>query len=194
MPRKIHQTISADAALLLIRKLNRRIVTFSGFSSTGYEDPADVNRILSDILNELDPNTDLICSGATPVGIGAVYAFASSRGFETLGIVSAIALKERVAFADDVNFVYVIRDVSWGGYRDDHRTLSPTSRVMVDVADTIIFIGGGDIARDEYDYARTRGKTVRFFAADLNHVDAIEQARRNGQSVPLDFKGSIVPD
>ncbi|WP_321960044.1 hypothetical protein [Paraburkholderia sp. J7] len=181
----------ADLAIRAIRDLGRRIVTFSGFSSNGYEDQSDVQRIICEVLDKLDPRTDIVCSGATRMGIGAVYALASSRGFESLGIVSTRARKEHVPFADDVDIVYVIEDESWGGYIDKRGTPSPTSRVMVDVSDMLVFIGGGDIARDEYDYAKRRRKAVEFFVADANHAAAIDQARRRGEPAPTDFRGSL---
>jgi hypothetical protein len=194
LPRPDVQDISdAGQAIRHIHDLGRKIVTFAGFSSNGYEDPAGVERYMSSVLDELDPHADVVCCGATPMGIGAVYALAASRGFTTIGIVSANARKEEVAFADDVDIVYVIEDEAWGGYIDEQGTPSPTSRVMVDASDLLVFIGGGnDIARDEYDYAeRQRGKPVRFYPADMNHAAAIDKARRNGQPVPTNFRGAL---
>lgn len=188
----VHQMSDADRAIRDIHALGGRIVTFLGFSSNGYEDQADVERYLSSVLDELDPHGDVVCCGATPMGIGAVYALAASRGFRTIGIVSANAQKEQVAFADGVDIVFVIQDEAWGGYIDEQGTPSPTSRVMVDASDLLVFIGGNDIARDEYDYAeRQRGKPVRFYPADMNHAAAIDKARRNGQLVPTNFGGAL---
>jgi hypothetical protein len=180
----------AAQAIRAIRDLGGRVVTFSGFSSNGYEDRAGMERIVSGILDELDATSDIVCSGATSVGIGAVYALAAARGFRSIGIVSANALREQVQFADDVKIVFVIADDTWGGFIDKHGTPSPTSRVMVDASDELIFIGGGDIARDEYEYA-SRVKTPRFFAADMNHDLAIRKAMRQGQPPPSDFRGAL---
>lgn len=80
-----------------------------------------------------------------------MYEPAARRGFTTIGIVSSNAQKEQVSFANDVNIVYVIEDDAWGGYIDGSQTPSPTSSVMVEASDVLIFIGGGDIARHEYD-------------------------------------------
>ncbi|OUL96714.1 hypothetical protein [Paraburkholderia hospita] len=187
----INHMSDIDEALCEIRGLNRRVVTFSGFSSAGYEDQHAVEQMLSGWLDTLDPLADIVCSGATPMGIGALYALASSRGFQTIGIVSSNAVKEQVKFAKDVKTVFVIEDDRWGGYIEKTHTPSPTSRVMVEASDVLIFIGGGDIARDEYDYAKRLGKQLHFEAADMNHNLSMDKARRKGEPAPSNFKGSL---
>src|ERR1700756_5008914 len=86
-----------DDALREIRGLGRRIVTFFGFSSAGYNDEAAISSLLSAMLDELDPAADIVCSGATSMGIGIVYQLAMPRRFRTLGIVSSAAQKEQIA-------------------------------------------------------------------------------------------------
>ena len=188
---KLRQISDADQAIREIRELRRRIVTFSGFSSNGYEDRTALEHLMSYVLDELDPAADIVCSGATSMGIGAIYALAASREFRTIGIVSSKVQKEASSFADNVDIVFVIEDDTWGGYIDNNKTLSPTSRVMVHSSDLLVFIGGGDIARDEYDYAARRGQSVRVFAADMNHAALIDKARRKGKGAPTDFKGAL---
>lgn len=177
-------------AIEAIRGAGRRVVTFAGFSAGGYEDPPMVECLLVNLLAEFDPRLIVVCSGATAVGIGAVYALAKARGFETLGIVSAVAEGEGVRFSGAVDTIYVIEDDAWGGRRSDGR-LSPTSTAMVGAADEIIAIGGGPITRDEIEAARELGKTVRYVPADMNHGAAIKKAQASGDSPPTDFKGAV---
>jgi len=188
---RIVQFTDADEAIREIHRPGQRIVTFAGFSANGYEDSNWLGRLLSESLDGLQPASDIVCAGATADGIGAVYALASARGFMTIGIVSSIALKEGIPFATDVDVVFVIENDSWGGRVNQGETLSPISRVMVEVSDALVFIGGGDIARDECEYARARHKPIRFEAADMNHDAAIEQAQRAGRSPPTDFRGAV---
>ncbi|MEX3846243.1 hypothetical protein [Paraburkholderia sp. BR10882] len=187
-----------DDAILRIRDMlgpGCRLATFSGFSSAGYEDEAFVEGRLLELLSALDPTADVVCSGATSVGIGLVYTLAKSpslpNAFKTIGIVSSQALREQVPFSDDVDCVFVIEDDQWGGYLDNGTTLSPTSRVMVEASDIFFFIGGGEIARDEYACADVLGKSLHFDATDMKHETAIEKARRKGEAPPTDFAGAV---
>lgn len=183
---------TADAAVAQIRGMGRSVVTFLGFSGSGYEEPQAVERALAKALDELDPGAVIISAGATPQGIGAVYPLAKQRGFTTIGVVSAIAEKERVGFAPDVDTVFVIADNTWGG-RDASGKLSPTSAVIVGSADAMIAIGGGEIARDEALAAKAMGKKVRYVAADMNHAAAVKKARAKRQPGPVDFRGALHP-
>jgi hypothetical protein len=178
-----------NAAIDAVRRDGRRVVTFVGFSSAGYEDPIRVRNRLADFLSEFDPRSVVICSGATADGIGAVYPIAKVRGFATVGIVSAVAEIKHTRLSDSVDTIYVIEDQVWGGRRQDG-TLSPTSAAMVGSADQIIAIGGGDITRDEIDAALAACKPVHYVAADMNHAAAIEKERPTGET-PHDFKGPV---
>lgn len=188
-----HRTVrfaDPQEAIRAIRRAGHRVVTFVGFSAAGYEDQAHVERAIADILAELDPQSVLICSGATEEGVGVVYALAMKRGFSTIGIVSAVAETEGARFSDSVRTIYAIDDAQWGG-RTSNGTLSPTSTAMVGAADEIVAIGGGDIARDEIEAAIAAGKPVRYVAADMNHAAALEKARRKGEVAPKEFKGPV---
>ncbi len=189
-PARIVRIADPDAAIDAIRGDGRRVVTFMGFSGRGYEDPASVEHLLADFLAQFDPRSEIVCSGATEDGIGAVYPLAKARGFTTVGIVSAVAEAEGARFSDLVDTIYVIDDDSWGGSRNDG-TLSPTSVAMAGAADDIIAIGGGPIARDEIEAARKLGKTIHYAAADMNHAAALENARRKGEAPPTEFKGAV---
>lgn len=188
---RIVRVTDPDAAIDEIRRLGGRIVTFSGFSAGGYEDPAALERLLLGLLDQLDPSTTVVCSGATAAGIGAVYPLAAERGFETIGIVSSMAEKEHASFTDAVDTIFIVEDDAWGGYIDETETLAPTSRVMVEASDEMTFIGGGSIARDEFETAEKLKKPVRFEEAEMNHAVAVEKARRKGEPEPRDFKGLL---
>jgi len=58
----------------------------------------------------------------------------------------------------------------------------------------MVAIGGGEIARDELRGARLAGKTVSFFAADMNHRIARDKATAKGQRAPTDFRGEAAAD
>lgn len=177
-------------AVKAIRGTGRHIVTFVGFSGGGYEEPMRVSNLLAELLKDLDRDLVAVCSGATEDGIGAVYPIAKERCFATIGIVSALAETDHARFSDDVDTIYVIKDKEWGGRQSDGK-LSPTSTAIVNAADEIVAIGGGDIARDEIEAAKAANKPVRYEPADMNHAAALEKARRKGETAPQDFKGPV---
>jgi hypothetical protein len=189
---RVIRLANADAAVKQIRGMGRSVVTFLGFSGSGYEDPLAVERVIAKVLDGLSPASVVICAGATPVGIVVVYPLAKKRGFTTIGIVSANAEKEGIPFSRDVDTVFVIADDTWGGVGADGR-LSPTSAAIVGSADEMIAIGGGDIAKDEAVAVKAMGKRVRYFAADMNHAAAIKKAREKRQPEPDDFRGTLHP-
>lgn len=170
-----------------------RVLTLVGYSGAGYEDePAMLARARA-LLGSHAPARWLLCIGATAEGIGAVYPLAKQLGFGTLGIVSSQAGASGAAFSDAVDTVFVVDDAQWGGRRPDGHGLSPTSRTMVAACDTMVGIGGGDVARDELLAARRAGKRVIGWPAEMAHAPAIDKARRQGLPEPADFGGSAWP-
>ena len=131
--------------------------------------------------------------GATIDGIGAVYQLAQDKGFETTGIVSSQARAGQATIAPCAGTVFFIEDDWWGGLVTGTATLSPTSSALVAVSDHIVAIGGGDIARDEFNAARRLGKRTEFFPADMNHEIARRRAAKNQQPAPTDFRGALGP-
>lgn len=179
----------AVSVVAAIRSLGRpRVLTFTGFSSSGYENESVVREAIVAELRAFAPADTLICAGATPEGIGIVYPLALARGFRTAGIVSTQARLARVSFSTECEIVFVVDDSTWGGKQADGR-LSPTSQAMVDASEVMIGIGGGAIARDELEEARRRGKIVRFYRADMNHALAEEKAASTGGEPPKEFGG-----
>ena len=179
----------AQAAIAAVRALGReRVVTFVGFSALGYEDETAVRDIIVRDLANFDPDDTLVCAGATSEGIGMVYAVAVQRGFRTAGIVSALARAEGVPLSAECEAVCFVDDTTWGGTQPSGR-LSATSQATVDACSVMIGIGGGAIARDELQHARSKGKTVRFHNADMNHALAAQKAAKSGKPAPQDFAG-----
>lgn len=167
----------------------RQVLSFVGYSGAGYEDPEAMLAIAGRVLDGVDPARTVIAAGATAEGIGAVYALARQRGFVTLGIVSSLARDEGVALSSCVDRVFFIPDTSWGG-RLQGGGLAPTSAALVGVSDSLVGIGGGEIARDELLAARAAGKAVSFFPADMQHQAARDKAAARGQPAPADFRGA----
>lgn len=185
--RRVVEAADASSAVEAIRESGKKVITFCGFSGTGYEDPAKVERALREQLTRFEPQTTTICAGATADGIGIVYPLATRKGFRTIGIVSSRAEAEGAVLSKDVEVVYVVKDDAWGGRQG--ALLSPTSQAMVAACDEMIGIGGGAIARDELEEARGQGKRVTFIPADMNHALAVEKARKAGEPPPEDFRG-----
>ncbi len=177
---------------------NKQVITFVGYSGSGYEDRPAMLAKAADVLAQFDPAHTIVNIGATPDGIGAVYELAKRRGFLTTGIVSTQAMRYDAALSPCVDRVFYVQDETWGGYLDDGQTLSPTSETMVENSDVLIGIGGGSVARDELHAASRAGKAVRYFPADMDHERATEKARENGLPIPDSFAGAaaeqLAPD
>jgi hypothetical protein len=81
-----------------------------------------------------------------------------------------------------------VRDVTWGGLllnchsHQPTAALSPTSSAIVCVSSTIVAIGGGPIARDEFLVARRSGVRCVFYAADMPH---------DAHSPDADYRGAL---
>ena len=186
---KIIQLPDAEAAVADIRRADKRVVTFLGFSGSGYEDTDGVRGLIEGVLTAFDPGSILINAGGTTDGIGMVYPIAKDRGFSTVGIVSSLAEKEKAKLSPDADTVYIVADDTWGGLLPDGR-LSPTSSAMVDASDEMVAIGGDEIARDELSAARTQQKRVRYIPAEMNHAAAKRKAMKNGRPEPHEFRGA----
>jgi hypothetical protein len=168
----------------------KTVLTFVGYSGAGYEDEAAMLARAERILKKFDPTKTIVNIGATAEGIGRVYEIARRRGFLTTGIVSTQAKQAKVALSRFVDYVFLVGDPTWGGYLNGTDRLSPTSEAMVKNSNTVVGIGGGEVARDELLAAKRAGKETRYFPADMNHHQAREAARRKGLPVPTDFRGA----
>jgi hypothetical protein len=188
--RRVVDCVDAASAVAGVRALGRRrILSFVGFSASGYDDEDQLRETLRKELARFSPTDTLVCAGATPDGIGMVYPVALKKGFRTAGIVSSHGRAQGAVFSTGCDVVFVVDDRAWGGWLDDGR-LSPTSQAMCEACDVMIGIGGGAIAGAELSEARRMGKAVRFRRADMNHGLAIERAARADEAPPDDFAGA----
>jgi hypothetical protein len=177
-----------------VRSQGKRVLTFVGYSGAEYQDPAAMRAAAEQVLAMHDPAHTLVNIGGTAVGIGAVYELAKRRGFGTMGIVSTLARDGGETLSPCVDWVFFVRDHSWGGQLPGSAQLAPTSAAIVANSHEIIAIGGGEIARDELRGARQAGKVVTFVAADMNHRIARDKALAKGQSAPTDFRGAAAAE
>lgn len=173
-----------------VKEQKRRVLTFTGYSGAGYQDEAAMLAKAGEILDRHEPRKTLVNIGATAAGVGAVYELAKQKGFRTMGIVSVLARDEKAALSPCVDYVFFVRDSTWGGYLPGTKKLAPTSAALVAVSSELVGIGGGEVSRDELLAARKAGKSVAFFSADMNHQKAREKAAKKGQPEPSDFRGA----
>ncbi len=182
---------SVDAVANQFAGRGKSVLTFVGYSGAEYQDKASMLKHASAVLERFDPKKTIVNIGATIDGIGAVYALARQRGFETTGIVSSQARTGGATLAPCAGTVFFVEDSSWGGRLAGSTELSPTSRAIVSVSHQLVAIGGGDIARDEFMEARRLGRKAEFIAADMNHEIARARAAKNKQPPPTDFRGTL---
>jgi len=103
---------------------------------------------------------------------------------------STLARDEQVPLSPSVDYVFYVRDATWGGRVPGSTRLAPTSAAIVGSSSAIVGIGGGEIARDEMLAARRAGKAVTFIPADMNHQLARDKAARKDAPEPTDFRGA----
>lgn len=168
----------------------RPVLTFLGYSGAEYESHSQMLTQAATVLAAHDPAKMLVNIGATPAGIGSVYALAKKKGFATMGIVSTQALTDGGHWSPAVDQVFMIEDATWGG-ADAAGLLHPTSAAMVAVSDHMVAIGGGAIAREELLAGRRLGKRCRFIPAESNHALARENARKAGRPEPTSFSSAL---
>lgn len=173
-----------------VLKTGKSVLTFGGYSGSGYEDPQAMLARAERELATRRPADTLVNIGATAIGIGAVYEVAKRLGFTTMGIVSSLARDERVELSRCVDLVFYVPDAFWGGRLPQSGRLSATSEAIVEVSGTYIAIGGGDVARDELLAMRQAGRPTVFIPADTHHETARERARKANQPEPTDFRGA----
>jgi hypothetical protein len=172
------------------------VLSFAGFGELGYEDIDFVEGIIRDELGRWKPDEILVNSGTLlrvggQEGIAMVYRLAKELGIETCGIHPSICFQWAdthpvSAFADHV---YFVEDATWGGYVDDHFQPSPTLKVLLQVTDELIVIGGGKHAADELAAFLQNGKCVKYFPAQMNRQVTLDWCAKSGVDIP-DLNGA----
>jgi hypothetical protein len=183
--------LTPEETVSFIRSRSKMVLTFYGYSGMGYEDEDIMMGTAREVLSQYRPEKTLVLSGATEVGIGAVYALAKSLGFETAGIVTSKAAEKPEEISPFVDHICFIKDTQHGGKLPNSNELSPTSRAMVDCSDIMVAIGGNDISREELVEGKKQGKPIQYFPADMNHETAMRQATKKGLPTPDSFKGTV---
>ncbi len=157
-----------------IYRLGKKILLFSGYSELGYENPKVFDAVVREKLSKLDPAEYAVCIGATEEGIGKAYGVAKEMGFETIGIVSTLALSSIGHFSKDCDRIYIVNDDQWGGYIPGTDHAAPTTRAFLESADILCAIGGGlntaallEIATIQYPDLK-----ISFTPADMDHDKA----------------------
>jgi len=182
--------MTPDEVQAFFSKQGRIVLTFFGFSGTGYENEAEMLQLVREILSGHSSETTIVNIGGTSSGIGAAYPLAKSLGFTTTGIVSSEAIDHPDEISEAVDYVCFVADQQWGGKLPDSDELSPTSEAMVSCSDILIGIGGNDISRDEMLAGKEQGKPVHFYPAEVNHEWAILHAEYLGLPKPESFRGT----
>ncbi len=165
----------------------KRVISFAGFGELGYEDAGVVSRVAQQVLAGVDVDRTIVNSGTLlrangQNGIGEIYRIARELGIESCGIHPSIALD----FADThypsscCERVFFVADRTWGGFLQGTSKPSPTLRVLLDVTDELVVIGGGKHAADELEAFVHHNKLVRYFPAEMNHEATREWCERSG--------------
>ena len=182
--------MTAEEVIAFFLRQRKTALTFYGYSGMGYEDEKGMLEIARKVLSEYSPETTLVNSGVTSVGIGAIYPLAKSMGFATAGIVTSLALEHPAGVAgisEAVDHICFVTDQQWGGNLPDSNELSPTSKAMVECSDILVGIGGGGISEAEMLAGKAQGKPVYFYPAEKNHANAIRYAKSMGLPPPESF-------
>jgi len=182
--------MTAEEVIAFFLRQRKTVLTFYGYSGMGYEDEKAMLAIVQKVLSGFSPETTLVNSGATSVGIGAIYPLAKSMGFTTTGIVTNLALEYPGGISDAVDHICFVKDNQWGGNLPHSDILSPTSKAMVECSDILVGIGGGGITEAEMLAGKAQGKPVYYFPADMNHARAISHAKKMGLPPPESFRSS----
>ena len=191
----VAKPLDVNTAIRRIHKIDypdMKIHSLFGYSALGYERPDLLQDAVVEDLSAFDPNETAIAIGATPYGIGQMYAIIKDLGFQTLGIVASKALGLNEECAEGVDKIVVVKDTNWGGYRYSETTrglLSPTTRVFVGASDSIAAYGGGGITAVTLEEARRRNKPISFRPFEMSHFIVQILQAQSGNETLIDYWG-----
>jgi hypothetical protein len=170
--------LKADEIISMIRKHStKKIFTIYGYSLLGYEDEAGLKQKVKEVLSDLDPKEYIVSGGATSEGIGCFYEVAKEMGFETMGVVTAIALSYSGSFSKFVDRIYIVNDNYWGGFIPGTRILADVTKVDLEVSNSICAFGGGVITATILQEAKDSGIPLKYYPFDMDHKKAIESGK-----------------
>jgi hypothetical protein len=204
-PHAIHEVVALPASPRLwtedelvdvFRRSGKHVLTFLGFGELGYEDEAELNRIVVSELSRHAPESTIVNTGTLVTlgfrrGIADVYACAKRMGFATTGIHPSIALSssKKHALSSWVDEVFFVPDDTWGGLLQESTTPSPTLRTLIAVTHEVVVIGGGKHTAEEMEAFSRSDKQPRFYAIDMHHATSRTWARSSGVDIG-DFRGA----
>lgn len=93
-----------------VKQPRKAMLTFAGFSVSGYDDLPVMLTRAGRVLDAHDPGRTLVNIGATAEGIRQVCSLARAKGFATIRVVSSWARDEGVPFSPGVDHVFFISD------------------------------------------------------------------------------------
>jgi hypothetical protein len=181
--------------LLFFQESKKHVLSFAGFGELGYQEKSLVEKTIGEVLDKWDVNEILVNSGTLlreggEEGIALVYRLAKERGIETCGLHPSISLQ----FSDThpvspfSDHVFFVEDPTWGGFLNEQLDLSPTLKLLLEVTDELIVIGGGKHTADELTAFWQNGKQVHYYPAQMNHQFAKKWFTQEGLAIP-DFNG-----
>jgi hypothetical protein len=185
----VGMNMSPAGTQAFFKSLRKPVLTFFGYS-VDYENLEAMLAIARKGLSKIPPQTVLVNIGATASGIGAIYPLAKAMGFTTTGIVSSVAAGNMENISESVDHVCFVADTQWGGKVKGTDRLSPTSQAMVACSNVLVAIGGGEVTRDELMAAKTLGKPVYFYPAEVSHRHLIQRANKRNEPPPASFWGA----
>lgn len=183
---------SAEIVSHFFQEKGKKVLTFVGYSGSGYEKENEFISKANEILSLFNPDDTIVNIGASYYGIGIVYREAKKLGFETTGIISSLSNRNQNSYSRFCDYVFIIKDKTYGGFIDKNKeTLSPTSEIMVNSSNILVALGGGTISHDEFLMAKKRGKKVAFYQFDSNHSKVSKKSSYHGNPPPTDFSSPV---
>lgn len=170
-----------------LKKENKTIITFIGYSVAEYESNQEMLDIVDNVLKQFDSSSLVVAAGFDDIGIGQVYKQAKKHNIPTIGLAPIKFLNSAKftpsTYADQM--YYIEKKL------DENDSLSAVSQARIALSDFFVVIGGGPVAAEELKAAFIKDKSkVTFYAADMNHKKAIDFAKSQNQAGPISFEGS----
>jgi hypothetical protein len=192
----LYSTTSASDIKRFFAAQSKYVISFAGFGELGYQDAGVVAHVAEEVLGHADLGRVLVNGGTLlrtdgQNGIGQIYRIAKEFGIETSGIHPSVALGFMKTHYPSpfCDHVYYIEDDTWGGFLAGTSEMSPTLRILLEVTDELVVIGGGKHAADELEAFVEHNKAVRYYPAEMNHEATREWCARSGTRI-RDFRGS----